>query len=557
MDSSTRASLKTSRDLLRYIISYTAIFAALVVFLSFLIPLTAAFCPSLFNAGFSSEKLGEKVELSRLLTVTVFTLKIAVGSTAVAFAIGFPAAFFCAKRNFLFKKFLLGLSAVPLCIPVLIASLGFVSVFGLSGILNKIISSFGFEKIKLLYSVTGIIIAQGFYNFPLVMSITARFWENLPSESENAARLLGAGEGRIFFKITLPALVPSLASSVIPVFLFCYFSFMMVLLFSVPGTTTLEVEIFQAVKTSLNYNLASRLAVIETLTALLIVGGYSFVLGKEKNSGQAFENRKLPKPAMAEYETAGLKVLEILLFVSVVILIVLFFVFPLLGIVVSSFTARVSGKDVFSFSQYKTLFNSKGFWVSLFTTLKVSFCTASVCTITGTVYALSLQNKVSGQFHKLLNILALLPMAVSSVVLGFGITLLFRKGNVFSLVLVQSALFWPLAYRQINSALYKIPLEVKNAALVLSGNYIESVFRVFVPWIKKSLFASFGFCFAFSAGDTTLPLILSIPKFQTLSLYTYRLSGSYRFNTACASGTVLALVCFFVFIISEKIGDIK
>lgn len=554
---STTDRCRKLRNVTRYVIACSAFFVTAVVLLSFLIPLFAAFFPNIFSKNFTSFNLENKIEYSRLLKITFFTLKIAFGSTFVAIFIGFPAAFFCSKRNFLFKKFLLGLSAVPLCIPILIASLGFVSVFGMSGILNNIIKSFGFSKIRLLYSEFGIMIAQGFYNFPLVMSITTRFWSSLSEETENAARLLGTGEFRVFYKITFPKLLPCLASSVIPVFLFCFFSFMMVLLFSVPGTSTLEVELYQTVKTSLDYNMASKLAITETFTAVLLVVLYSLLMGSGKTGVEVFTKKKLPYISSADYESVPVKILECFLFILLIILILLFFIFPLGGIVVSGFTARVSGKDVFSFNQYKTLFKSPGFWEALLTTLKISFFTGFLCTLVSTVYSLLINKKNSSLEKKFLEVLALLPMAVSSVVLGFGLTILFKKGNALSLVLVQTALFWPLAFRQISTAVEKIPSDVINASELLTSNYLETSFRVILPWIKESLFASFGFCFAFSAGDTTLPLILSVPKFQTLSLYTYRLSGSYRFNTACASGTILALLCFVVFMISEKAGEKK
>jgi len=532
----------------------SAVFVAVVVILVFLVPLFASFFPSLFIGDTLPLTKQSEASFYKIIKITFFTLKIALGSTLVAVMIGVPAAFFCAKRNFLFKKILKGMSAVPLCIPVLIASLGFVSVFGLSGSLNKLLELAGFSKTRLLYSQWGIMIAQGFYNFPLVMSIVSRFWENLPVENENAARLLGAGEGRIFFKITFPALLPGLASSVIPVFLFCFFSFMMVLLFSAPGTSTLEVEIYHSIKTSLDTAYASRLALSETVTALIIVFLYSFFMGKDKISGDSFNIKNPPKLCQGAFETPVSRICEGTLFVILSFLILFFFVMPFFGIAVSGFTARIKGRDVFSFNQYRTLFKSTGFFESLETTLIVSSATGFLCVVTALVFSflsIFLKNKI----RRILEAVVILPMAVSSVVLGFGITLLVKRGNALSLVLVQTALFWPLAYRQILVALNRIPADVKSAAFLLSSGRVEAVFRVFIPWIRKSLLASFGFCFAFSAGDTTLPLVLSIPKFQTLSLYTYRLSGSYRFNTACASGTILALICFIVFVVSEKIGE--
>jgi thiamine transport system permease protein len=57
-----------------------------------------------------------------------------------------------------------------------------------------------------------------------------------------------------------------------------------------------------------------------------------------------------------------------------------------------------------------------------------------------------------------------------------------------------------------------------------------------------------------SAGDATLPLVLALQKFDTLSLFTYRLAGSYRFPEACASGLVLGLICMTVFSVASHVS---
>ena len=85
------------------------------------------------------------------------------------------------------------------------------------------------------------------------------------------------------------------------------------------------------------------------------------------------------------------------------------------------------------------------------------------------------------------------------------------------------------------------------AAAVLSKNVINSIFRIYIPSAKKYLLSSFGFCFAVSIGDATMPLILSINNFNTLALYTYRLAGSYKFSAACACGAIIAVLSALIF----------
>ena len=126
--------------------------------------------------------------------------------------------------------------------PPLVIALGYVSFFGVNGIvsgwLKAIANAAGghFDGLTFLYTTLGVVVAQGFYNCPLVTRIVNDAWERLPRDNENAARLLGAGEGRIFFTITLPRLSGAIAAACIPVFLFCFFSFMIVLLFHLRET---------------------------------------------------------------------------------------------------------------------------------------------------------------------------------------------------------------------------------------------------------------------------------------------------------------------------------
>ena len=68
--------------------------------------------------------------------VAWFTFFQATCSTLMALIIGVPAAFFCGRRRFPGRKFLLSLSVVPFCVPSIIIALGYVTFLGLNGGLN-------------------------------------------------------------------------------------------------------------------------------------------------------------------------------------------------------------------------------------------------------------------------------------------------------------------------------------------------------------------------------------------------------------------------------------
>ncbi len=544
-------------------LSVAAAVVSAVVIAAFILPVLRTFFPS---GADSAAGVSGAVSAGKILRVTAHTLFIAAGSTLVAALVGIPAAFFTSRRDFLFRRVMISFCAVPLCIPPLITALGYVGFFGISGTVNSLLRVvFGRDapQVHFLYSSAGIIVAQGFYNFPLVMRIVSDAWEMLPDEQADAARLLGTGEARIFRTITLRALAPAVGSACIPVFLFCFFSFLIVLIFSPPGTSTLEVEIYQAVRTTLDVRSASAFAAAETLAALAVVLLYSLFIWRNlrASAGADFSaaGKKRPRPAQALYEPPTIKAAEIIVFAAVMILSGIFFVCPLLSIVLSGFTERTGGTAAFSCVQFLRLFSSAGFYSALLNSLSAAFFTALLCVVCG--FTCSCASRISGfGGNFFVQTVPLFPMAVSSVVTGWGITALFHRGSPFLLVLMQAALFWPVAYRQIQAAVDAIPWETERAALLMSCGRTELVWRFYLPQARNALLSAFCCCFAVSMGDTTLPLMLSVPRFDTLSLYTYRLAGSYRFRQASASGTVLGILCMAVFMaggifsVSERNG---
>ena len=530
------------------------VLAALV--LAFVLPLVHAVLP-LKDAGGGLSL----VFSSRVVRVAFRTLVLALLSSLLALVIGIPAAFFTATRRFPGRRLLLSLSAVPLCVPPLLVALGYVMFWGMQGVANVMAQALlGLEEppFTFLYSSLGIVVAQGFYNFPLVMKTCGDCWSQLPANQHDAALLLGASPFRVFRTVTLVQLLPSIASATMMVFLYCFFSFVLVLLFGGVGTSVLEVEIYQAARSSLNFPLASALALVETAVAVLVVWLYSLAEGRgRENRGLALDAAGFGRRPLGGFcEVAG--------FALLTVAVVLFFLLPLLQLVVSALTSRSlpSGQGL-SLMNFRSLLSRPGFFISLKNTLATSALSSVLAVAAALFLSVVLkewERRIAWSRRRgvLVRILPLLPMAVSSVVLGFGATRLMASwwpgltGSPWMLVLLQAALHWPLAFRQVSVAMDKIPPAMEDAATMLSGFPLDPVFRIYLPLCRKSLLSALGFCLALGCGDTTLPLVLGIPRFETLALYTYNLAGAYRFGEACCSGLVLAALSMPLFFLGDR-----
>jgi thiamine transport system permease protein len=493
---------------------------------------------------------------ARILPALRFTLAEALWSSVLAIALGLPAAFLVARREFPGRRFLLALSGVPLCVPPMIIALAFVLFYGRQGYLNVFLMSVTGAKdppVTFLYSFSGIVIAHGFYNFPVVLRTVSQVWERLPEAEEDAATLLGAGRLRVFRTVTLPRLAGAILSSGVLVFLYCFFSFIIVMTFGGLGGTSLEVELYRAARATLDFRMAGTIAAVESAAAIGIVVAY-MALQKKIAGTEAGIRRPRPRKSL---RGAG----EICSSVAYLAFILVFFVGPLCSILFRSFVVPVgasplSGKFAFGLDQWRLLLSRGNFIPALANTVCVAVPVAVVSTLAALFFALVGESGADGgvvrrAFALLLRVIPLSPLAVSSVMLGFGWMLLAPRGNALSLILAQSAMSWPFAWTQIRTALDRIPREVEEAALLLSPSRADAAFRVRVPLAWRGILSGAGFVFAISAGDASLPLVLSLGKFENLSLLLFRLAGSYRFSEACACAVVLALLCGFVFFVGD------
>lgn len=500
-----------------------------------------------FIAPSSAETDVGRFFMLRVLPALRFTVLQAALSALLAVIVGVPAAFLTARRDFPGRRLLLAFSGVPLCVPPVVIALSFVLFYGQNGVLNSLFMSVFSLKtppFTFLYSLGGIVLAHGLYNFPVVLRTVGRVWERLPAEREQAAVLLGAGHFRVFRTVMLPSLAGSIFSSATLVFLYCFFSFVIVLMFGRVGGTTLEVELYQAARTAMNMRNAALIVLVETIIAFGVVFLFASLQRFFMHTrGLTVLRPRRPLAGKRELLSGG----------GYLLLLLIFFAGPLFMIVMRSLMVSSRGQYTAGmnpgFGGWFNLFSSSSFFPALFSTLWVGCAVSLIATVAALAFALYEERHGSGA--PLTRTLPLLPLAVSSVVLGFGWTLLVPRGSVAVLVLAQAAVSWPFAWTQIRTSLDHIPEEIPRAARLLSPRTSDVSFRVLIPLARRGILSGAGFAFAISAGDATLPLVLSLPRFENLALLLFRLSGSYRFTEASACAVILALITGAVFFFQD------
>jgi thiamine transport system permease protein len=189
----------------------------------------------------------------RVHRVLWFTLWSSALATAVTLLLGLPMAYVLHRLSFPGRRLLRACVLVPFVLPTVVVGVAFRTLLADSGPLGAL---------HLDGTPVAIVAAMVFFNLAVVVRTVGALWEGLDRRREEAAAALGASPLQVLRTVTLPALVPGLASAASVVFLFCATSFGVVLTLGGLRYATVETEIYLLTTQFLDLRAASALSVL-------------------------------------------------------------------------------------------------------------------------------------------------------------------------------------------------------------------------------------------------------------------------------------------------------
>jgi molybdate transport system permease protein len=130
--------------------------------------------------------------------------------------------------------------------------------------------SFG---VRLVFTWQGAVIAAAVVAFPLVFKAARAAFDGVEHQLEKAARVLGAGEWKVFFRVTLPLAWRGVLAGTMLAFARSMGEFGATLMIagSIPGKTqTLSIAIYEAVQAGQD-RLANFFVLVASLTCIVIL----------------------------------------------------------------------------------------------------------------------------------------------------------------------------------------------------------------------------------------------------------------------------------------------
>ncbi len=509
---------------------------------------------SVLGAGVLDHGLLEwagRVRTTLLRPSTFRSLRFSAGQAAVSalvsLLLALPGAFFLAKVRFPGKRLVQSLTLLPFVLPSLIVILAVISFYGRSGVLGVLLQrGFGLD-LTMVYSPVGIIIAHVMFNISVALRIVSTGMLAIDDRYREVSLSLGESRMARIRYLYLPLLLPSLLAAGTIIFLYCFISFGIVLIFGGVRYATLEVRIYQEMFTHLNLTAAGVLALLQ----IVVCGTAVYLLQRVSNRRRAVTKAGRRFRAYAWSEVSAALRLTCLLYWLVILL---FLFAPLLAIAVRSF--RPGGE--WSLLSYRALFVGHigdrniaeiiraGFPEVVLTSLQIALVSAAL----STAGAYAAARVLRGKQVAYLDTLFTLPLAVSSVTFSLGMRLLwFGTFSPLTLVLLtQSIMSFPLVFRGIRSTMETLPIRYSERAESLGAGLVRRLFTLEIPLLWRGVVNSYIFAFSLSLADFSAVLTIGRGEIVTFPIAMYRLIGFQSFDVALALGVCYILVTLLAFL---------
>jgi iron(III) transport system permease protein len=506
-----------------------------------------------FGQAFSEEglRVGRHLAASEVMRQTaVNTVVLGLCVAAVGVVLAFAFAVLQAKFDVPFKRALHVIAVLPVVSPPFAVATAVIVLFGRNGLISK--GVFGIEYD--IYGLDGLVLVLSLSFFPVVYLSLLGMLQRLDPALDEAATNLGAGDWQVFRTVTVPMIVPGLAS----------------------GFLLLFVEAIADLANPVV--LGGDYSVIASRAYLTIIGEYDVLTG-------SVLSMSLFAPALAVYllqrywidrrvvfsvtgKSAGRPRLyqggpRWILFAAVsFVAVVIVAIYA--TIVVGAFTVVPGVNNELTLTHFDFVLFGIGSEAMVDTTV-LALGATPVAGLLGMLIGWLTVRKLR-RLRGVLDFVAMLGIAVPGTVLGISYLLAFRPRNLFAGVTVIPALAGggalaggalaivmifavrslPASVRSAVSSLQQVHPAIEEASTSLGASDLTTFRKITLPLIRTALLA--GLTFAVARSMTTLsPIVfLTTPDTKIMTSQILAEVDAGRFGNAFAYSCVLMTIVLMI-----------
>ena len=465
-----------------------------------------------------------------------------IGTGLLTFFFGTSCAWFVAKYEFPFRKWIEKLLFLPLAIPSYIVAYTYVGLFDNGGTIIRGLQALGLpiQKIDFM-NIYGLIIVLSFSLFPYVYASARVLFLSLPKSIYESSILLGASNKRYFFSVALPLASPAIIGGLFLVFMEVLNDYGAAKYY---GINTFTTGIFRSWTMLEDLQSAVYLSALLVVLVFLIVGIVAWQRGKKS---YAIKGNKLQENNFQRKELKSKKRVLYLFILSIPLLFGL--VFPVFQLI------------IWAVQTFDEMFNLDLLWTAI-QSLLVAFFAALITLITAValIYFSKWNHfKKITIFNRIGTIGYVIPGAIIGIgiikssqgVIGFfGENFNINIGYLFygsSVVLIYAYVFRFLSvtYNPLEANSLKLGKHLSESSYLLGIGKLKTLFKIDLPLIKNALASSFVLIFIDVMKELPLTLILKPYNLKTLAISAY----AYAEDEMVAEAALPSLVLIVIVII--------
>ena len=274
----------THYSLLQSILLASPLLLLLGVF--YLYPLITLFPESLkYQGSYSLEHYAHFMREPLYSFILFRTVRIAAYVTVICFLLGYPVAYVLAfMKSRKISNLLMICVLLPFFTSILVRSYAWIVILQTKGLINTFLVSLGFVErpLSLLYNEMAVITGMVHILLPFMILPVYSVLRGMDKNLLRAARNLGAGAMKAFFKVTFPLSLPGVGSGVMFTFILSLGFFITPALLGGPKTLMISTLIEQQVNRLMNWEFGGAISVVLLLTTIVVIAVFDKIVGLDK-----------------------------------------------------------------------------------------------------------------------------------------------------------------------------------------------------------------------------------------------------------------------------------
>lgn len=510
-------------------------------------------------ASWTLDNFVRAVQSPQFFDLVTTSVVYAAFSSLFATVLGFALAYLVTRTDCPGRMLIWAAALFPIIMPGILGTMAWILLLSRdAGVLNDALRSLGLPAFN-LYSIRGMVLVETTHLAPLAFLMGVSTFSGLDSGLEDASRVSGASPWRVLTTVTLPLVRPAIISVGFLMFVLAISTFEVPQLIGVPGRHHVFVtRIYDATKVfPPDYGAIGAIGFYVLVIATLgLIASQRLVRSSRAQTitGKGFR----PTPiGLSRWRWLGGS-LAVGFFVFSVVL-------PTLMLLWSSLMdgyrkPSLAALDNLSIGNYLDVFANDSLLTAARNSIISSVAAALIVTSLATVLAfLSVRTNVRGR--GLLDFLAMVPIAVPSIIIGIGILFWYLVaplpfdvyGTLAIMVVTYVTICLPYSMQYLVAGMNQIHQEMEDASSISGATWATTIHRVYLPLLRPAVLASFLWSVMMAFREVSAVILLYTERNQVLSVTVYNLwSKGTNYPLVAALGILMTVLLLLVMLLMYR-----